>query len=85
MTDIITLAYVKHYPNAQKTARWRKKRVNIYNRERGYWRPQASGYANAAWEAWNLPFETALAHTASLHPNDHPIEFHLVDTPGNAL
>lgn len=82
---VITLQYMKRYRNSQTASKWRKKRVHIFHPDRGFWRPQGSGYTFHAWEAWNIPFETALAHTASLNPKDVPLEFHLADMPGNKL
>jgi hypothetical protein len=81
----ITLQYMKRYPATQQAAKWRKKRVHIRHPDQGYWRPQGKGYTMHAWEAWNIPFETALAHCANLNPKDVPLEFVLADMPGNTL
>jgi len=82
---IITLKYMKRYPATQVASKWRKKRVTICLPGRGYWLPQAKGYTMDLSKAWKMPFETALAHTASIAPGDQAIEFHLVTEPGNTL
>lgn len=84
-SDIITLEYVKRYPDSKTTRLWRKKRVNIYTEGRGWWRPQAAGYTMVRGEAWVVPIETAIAHTKHISTRDFKIEYHLVDMPGNKL
>lgn len=83
--NVITLEYYKRYPESQTSRKWRKKRVHIMSVGRGWWRPQAVGYTPNQWEAWTIPFETAIAHTASIGHKDQKIEFHLADMPGNKL
>lgn len=84
-SETITLEYYKRYPESARSRKWRKKRVHIFQEGQGYWRPQAKGWTVHAWEAWNIPFETALAHTSHISPKDKKITFHLADMPGNRL
>ena len=84
-SDVISLEYIKRYPDSKTSRLWRKKRVNVFTVGQGYWRPQSAGYTNQRFEAWVLPFETALAHTAGISPKHDKIEFHLCDIPGNKL
>jgi hypothetical protein len=83
--DSITLEYYKRWPESERSRKWRKKRVNIFTEGQGWWRPQAAGYTFQRFEAWVVPFETAIAHTRHISVKDKKIEFHLVDMPGNTL
>ena len=82
---VITLEYIKRYPNSATSVKWRKKRVVIFAPGRGWWRPQGEGYTMVLAEAWAVPFETALGHTAHISPKSIQIEYHLCDMPGNNL
>lgn len=83
--NVITLEYIKRWPESERSRKWRKKRVHIFQPGQGFWRPQGQGWTPHKWEAWCIPFETAKAHTAHISPKDKQIEFHLADMPGNEL
>lgn len=64
----ISLAYIKRYPNSQRTRSWAGRLVMISS-DNGFWREGARGYCYARDpNVWRIPFEEAFERTKHCGP-----------------